>query len=250
MHVRTYSLVICVLAGCMCGYKAIELCDTARLKCSTRDGCRMALINFFVGCNEVIHGETNVCTTDCKHALISLLLTEDKSGMSFINCNCSGNKFCEERKVRVEICTKDVLQAMANMKNNNRPVRCNLAQWICEADTSCLTALDYYARHCGRLLTGDTCSSRCNNSLEILYRQKNAKKLPSCYCDGTEDYNCQKLKYNTEKFCFLREPLVPYVSLTQKPLHPKESWNSGGKSQFQTLTGIELLLLVILVRLT
>ncbi|ESP01246.1 hypothetical protein LOTGIDRAFT_111585 [Lottia gigantea] len=229
MHVQRLVFGICALAGYIYCDIAIELCDTVRLSCSARDGCQMALTNFFVGCNDVIYGKGNKCTTKCEHALISLLSTEDKAGLAFMNCNCSGNALCEERKARVEVCTRVVLKSMTHLENKDHSISCNLAQWICEADTACLTALDYYAQHCSKLLLADKCTSRCNNSLQILYRQKNAKKLPNCYCDGKEEYDCYKLKYNTEKYCFHKEPNIPYVdNRSRKPSHSSHK-NSGRK---------------------
>ncbi|XP_041370517.1 growth arrest-specific protein 1-like [Gigantopelta aegis] len=191
---------------------ASSFCDVTRIHCLSRTGCNMALKNFFVGCSDVIYGKVNSCTVECKHALLSLLSTEDQTGISFINCNCSGEEFCETRKKRVEICTADVLSSMNSLDDHDAVVSCSLAKWICEADTSCLTALEYYARHCIKLLIGNKCTLRCNNSLSILYRQPNSRKLQTCRCDGSEDYDCQTLKDNTERLCFHRD--VPRSSVS------------------------------------
>nr|KAG5692696.1 hypothetical protein BaRGS_008559 [Batillaria attramentaria] len=181
-----------------------ELCDSARLQCTVRTGCYMALQNFFIGCNSIITGEEGRCTTACKHALVSLLATEDEAGLAFINCNCSGHQMCEERKQRVQVCQRHVLDSMDLVRDDSATVSCSFARWICEADTSCLAALQYYVLHCAKLFQGTKCSARCRNSVHILYRQPNARKLRTCRCEGTEDYDCPKLVANTEKLCFQR----------------------------------------------
>lgn len=181
-----------------------ELCEKARLQCTMRTGCQMALNNFFLGCNSVITGEEARCTTACKRALVSLLATEDGAGLAFINCNCSGHEQCEERKHRVQVCQRHVLDSMDLVRDDNASVSCSFARWICEADTSCLAALQYYVHHCAKLFHGTKCTSRCRNSVHILYRQPNARKLRTCRCEGTEDYDCQSLVANTEKLCFSR----------------------------------------------
>ncbi|XP_046346766.1 growth arrest-specific protein 1-like [Haliotis rufescens] len=235
---------LCLLAMCIQTSHCIfssgvpEFCDQARNHCFSRIGCQMALNNFMIGCSDVIKGTVDTCTTDCKHALISLLSTEDRSGIAFVNCNCSDDEFCETQKRRVEICAKDVMEFMNNI-NDNAVVSCGLAMWICEADTSCLAALQYYIRHCAKLMNGESCSARCNNSLDILYRQTSSKMLQSCECDGTEDYNCQTLKDNTERLCFNRQPRVAYT------VSGKSEVTSSGSNSFKTNSGILLLVVNI-----
>lgn len=183
----------------------LQSCHVAQLQCHARSGCQMALKNFFIHCQMLIKGEhVSSCPTDCKHALVSLLSTEDKTGFAFINCDCGRETSCTERKKRVEVCQLGVLESIHVLQKDSPPVACNLARWICEADTSCLVALQYYYAHCSRLFSGIRCTSKCRNSLEILSRQAHASKLRSCLCDGTEDYNCPALKVNTETLCMHR----------------------------------------------
>ncbi|KAK7116113.1 uncharacterized protein [Littorina saxatilis] len=181
-----------------------ELCDNARLQCTVRTGCQMALNNFFLGCSSILSGEERGCTTACQHALVSLLATEDGAGLAFINCNCSVHQQCKERKQRVQVCQRHVLHSMDLVRDHQAAVSCSFARWICEADTSCLAALHYYVQHCSKLFTGTRCTAKCRNSVHILYRQPNAHKLRSCRCEGDEDYDCPSLVTNTELLCFHR----------------------------------------------
>ncbi|XP_076465444.1 uncharacterized protein LOC143297149 [Babylonia areolata] len=188
-----------------------ELCDNARLQCTVRTGCQMALTNFFQGCQSVLVGgggvegegqQESACPTRCGHALVSLLTSGDGAGRAFMHCDCRGQAGCEERKRRVQVCQGHVLRAMERVKDGRADLSCSLARGICEADTSCLAALRYYARHCGQLLTGGArCTSRCRNSVLILYRQPRAAKLRTCRCQGDEDYDCPRLLVNTERLC-------------------------------------------------
>lgn len=181
-----------------------ELCDHARLQCTVRTGCQMALNNFFHGCNSIILGEEKRCTTACQHALVSLLATEDGAGLAFINCDCRGHAECEERKRRVTVCQSHVLDSMDLVRDDRVALSCSFARWICEADTSCLAALQYYVQHCSKLFIGTRCTAKCRNSVHILYRQPNAHKLRACRCEGDEDYDCPSLVANTERLCFHR----------------------------------------------
>ncbi|KAK0057946.1 growth arrest-specific protein 1 [Biomphalaria pfeifferi] len=181
----------------------LQSCQAAQLRCHARSGCLMALSNFFLHCQTVIKGDTKAsCPTECKHALVSLLSTEDNAGVAFINCDCHKGGVCSERKERVAVCQNEVLESINVLREDAQPVSCNLARGVCEADTSCLAALQYYYDHCSRLFSGVRCTARCRNSLEILSRQPHASKLRTCKCDGTEDYDCEALKVNTEAMCF------------------------------------------------
>ena len=185
--------------------KQRELCNRAQNKCVSRVGCGMALHNYFLNCHTLINRETDECTLNCQKAIISLLSTEDQEGANFMECDCNGNSFCMNHRKRVEICSRDVMQAMESVYDDETDISCSLAELICQADTSCYTALIYYERHCTKLFTGEKCSARCNNSLTILYRQTKARKLRTCICDGTEAYPCEAIQENTEKLCFERE---------------------------------------------
>lgn len=201
----------------------------------------MALHNFNVGCNSVMDGKEGGCTKQCKSALISLLSTEDKQGFAFINCDCQGNKHCMAPKSRVEVCAKDVLSAMESIDDDKTQLSCELAQWICEADTTCFTAWNYYRGHCSEFFLGtpNHCSPRCNNSLTILYRQPRAKKLRNCRCDDPATGSiCQKIKDNTERLCFNKYPLQrPASDQPGEPLETKDqgyNYEQKNQSQYNT----------------
>lgn len=151
-----------------------------------------------VECADLIAGRTNRCNARCERALIALVSTDE--GKELINCECDGSKFCEQSKERIEVCRTAVYAAV----NKDTIVSCTTARWICMADPLCNTALDYYHLHCRGLFHGHKCSHRCNNSLSILDRQEKANKLRTCYCDGSEDFPCQRVKYNTERYCYGR----------------------------------------------
>ena len=186
----------------------LQSCQVAQLQCHARSGCQMALHNFFIHCSSLIVGDDKQiagCPIDCKHALLSLLSTEDNTGHAFINCDCGKDKMCVERKRKVQVCQREVLDSMHVLREDAPPITCNLARRICEADTSCLAALKYYYDHCSRLFKGIRCSAKCKNSLRILSRQHHANKLRHCMCDGSEDYDCRAVKANTEEMCFRKK---------------------------------------------
>lgn len=182
--------------------RCAEQCKNAQDRCLAQLGCSMALHNYLMSCAELIHGSTDRCHPICQKAIVSLLSTQDQQGHNFITCDCQGNQYCQMQKRRVEICSNDVVAAMATIDDPEAIISCSLADLICSADTPCLTAMDYYKRHCGRLFRGEKCTSRCNNSLAILYRQSKALKLRTCQCDGTEQYDCRTVRENTERLCF------------------------------------------------
>ena len=95
-----------------------------------------------------------------------------------------------------------MLDHLPEVLDNGSRVSCTLAEWICTADSTCLVALEYYQRNCARLFDGVECSMFCNNSINILKRQEKSKKLWSCECDGTEDYDCPGLKHNLATLCY------------------------------------------------
>lgn len=204
MFIRaSWVLSLCFVQSWLCSIvMSAEYCDDVQDWCARRIGCGMALQHFFVGCKENLFHETDVCTTSCKRALISLLSSEDDAGLDFINCNCSGDPYCLERKQGIEVCTNDVLSAIHSVNDGDSVVSCTLAKWICEADSSCLTALEFYTNHCGKLFIGDRCTERCNNSVTILYQQAKAQKLQNCECDGSEVYDCKSIRYYTDVLCF------------------------------------------------
>ena len=178
-------------------------------------------------CTSLIAGHTNQCSERCERALVALVSTEE--GADLVNCECDGNKFCIKSKERIEVCRSSVYSATAV----DSIVSCNTARWICMADPVCSTALDYYQLFCRDLVHGKGCSHRCNNSLSILNRQEKAAKLRTCYCDGSEEFPCEKLKYNTEKFCYGRQVQTPFGIRLDDP-RQRERHHYGHEKEMQT----------------
>jgi len=170
-------------------------CGMASVACMYRGGCGLALKQYKLTCSDLVHGVTNMCSRNCRHALIALISTLE--GERLMQCTCNDSA-CLEQKSRVEPCREEVTW-------NTRPdtvVSCTAAQWICAADPLCSTALDYYNRNCKQMFKGNKCSKRCKNSLGILLRQESAAKLNTCQCDGSEDYECLAIRNNTDRLCF------------------------------------------------
>ena len=115
-------------------------------------------------------------------------------------CTCDDDA-CLLQKSRVEPCRSEVTWNTAP----DTIVSCSAASWICMADPLCSTALNYYNRNCQAMFKGGKCSKRCKNSLEILTRQSSAGKLATCWCDGTEEFQCQEIRDNTDSLCFDRD---------------------------------------------
>jgi len=198
-------------------------CNTARFKCAQRPGCKMALTSYAMHCNvlvaedgdrkgkrpfaarhkslEDIHDEyrnENVCSSHCRHSLIALMSTHE--GRRMMKCDCEDDSFCERSKASVAPCQEEVELAT----DPDTIVSCTSAQWICAADPDCSTALDWYNTLCRAMFKGRKCTKKCHNSISILRRQKAARKLETCYCDGTEDFKCNLIKSNMEALCFRR----------------------------------------------
>ncbi|XP_076354819.1 growth arrest-specific protein 1-like isoform X2 [Tachypleus tridentatus] len=181
---------------------ADQICEDAQTKCAYREGCGTALRSYMVDCASVLAGQVSSCPTVCKRALISLTSTPE--GQELTMCNCNGSEFCLLSKERVEICRPEVIRATAV----DAVVSCSVAHWICVADLLCSTALEYYNQLCHGMFRGYKCTHRCNNSLAILNRQDKAEKLRTCYCDGSEEFPCRRIKVNMERLCFGREDFM------------------------------------------
>jgi growth arrest-specific protein 1 len=193
-----------------------EDCGIVQNQCISRTGCSMALQNYMISCGPVVHGsgaeegeQRRWCTLDCRNALLTLLSMDDRQGEKFMTCRCNGNAMCEQQRRMLGVCHEEVLRTLPVVMDNLTDISCTLAQWICSADTSCIAALNYYNLHCTKLFRGEKCTGKCNNSLSILYKQKKARKLRTCICDGSEMYNCEALRYNTETLCRHNPLLVP-----------------------------------------
>lgn len=52
-------------------------CSIARMKCSYRAGCGLALQNYALSCLDLVNGKSQVCSTHCRHSLIALMSTHE-----------------------------------------------------------------------------------------------------------------------------------------------------------------------------
>ena len=178
------------------------VCSQASLVCANREGCGLALQHYISSCSDLVTGATKTCSKDCRLALIALLSTPE--GERLMECQCQ-DEDCLLQKERVEPCRSEVTW---NTRQDT-VVSCTAATWICAADPLCSTAMDYYNRNCQKMFKGIKCSRRCKNSLDILLRQKAAGKLSTCYCEGTEDFECVNIRRNTDVLCFgKKDPLL------------------------------------------
>ena len=50
-------------------------CAEATLACQYRGGCGLALKQYMMSCSDLVHGVTNRCSRNCRHALIALIST-------------------------------------------------------------------------------------------------------------------------------------------------------------------------------
>jgi len=167
----------------------------------------LALQQYMKSCTDLVAGVTNICSKDCKFSLIALLSTPE--GARLMDCSCEDAN-CLLQKERVEPCRAEVTW-------NTSPdtiVSCSAATWICAADPLCSTAMDYYNRNCQKMFMGKKCSKRCKNSLDIMLRQKSAAKLATCYCEGTEDFECINIRRNTDVLCFGKKEVVEVIENT------------------------------------
>jgi len=176
-------------------------CNYASLACTYRAGCGSALKQYQAMCEDLVQGITSKCSMGCRHALIALISTQE--GERLMQCTCDDDS-CILQKSRVEPCRSEVTWNTAP----DTIVSCSAATWICMADPLCSTALNYYNRNCQAMFKGGKCSRRCKNSLEILMRQNTASKLSTCFCDGTEDFECEEIRENTDNLCFNKVKVV------------------------------------------
>merc|ERR1719362_1879337 len=192
-------------------------CSLASLACAQRDGCGSALSGYLVTCSDLVTGLSpgpGQCSRQCQLSLIALLSTEE--GARLMECQCEDER-CRQQRQRVEPCRSEVTW-------NTRPdtiVSCTAATWICGADAVCGTALQYYNANCQKMFRGQKCSKRCKNSLDILLRQRAAAKLSTCYCEGTEDFDCINIRRNTDVLCFGKKPDTDFedneIGVEEKP---------------------------------
>ena len=202
-------------------------CSMATLACANRDGCGLALEQYLLSCSDLVQGEDDTCSRQCQLSLIALLSTPE--GERLMECQCEDDG-CLRQKQRIEPCRSEVTW-------NTRPdtvVTCTTATWICAADVTCATAMDYYNRNCQKMFRGEKCSRRCKNSLDIMLRQPAAAKLATCYCEGNEDFECINIRRNTDVLCFgKKDPqdiIDNSIDVDEKP--PKASSASSKRKSF------------------
>ena len=174
------------------------------MSCMYRDGCGLALQQYELTCSSLVNQLTDTCSRACQHALIALVSTEE--GKRMMECKCE-NAECERKKRRIEPCRA----AVTWQSQPSTLVSCSAATWICLADPLCAKALEYYNDNCNALFKGRKCSRKCRNSLNILLRQEGANKLATCFCDGTEEYDCEMVKKSTQELCFGKKKEKPAI---------------------------------------
>lgn len=162
----------------------VQKCTDVQLQCMGRTGCSKALTNYMLSCDDVIHGEVGHCTDRCRKALVSLLSSAERRpsqgqshaglgllGDGFMTCDCQGDEFCMQQRQRLATCTRDVIAVMSHVYDSTTPIGCSLAEAVCTADTSCLTAIDFYKQHCKKLfqVTVTVLSNRLTGRNEIVF---------------------------------------------------------------------------------
>ena len=189
-------------------------CNDAYLTCAYRGGCGKALQSYMLNCAELREGLTDTCSRQCKFALIALLSTPE--GERLMQCSCAspdkaGEASCLVEKARVEPCRAEVTWHTAP----DTEVSCSAASWICAADPLCSTAMVYYRENCKAMFKGRKCGRKCKNSLDIMLRQEAAAKLATCYCEGTEDYDCAAVRLHTDVLCFGKKVVAEEVETNE-----------------------------------
>ena len=209
-------------------------CTAATLACAKRDGCGSALEQYLVSCGDLVTGPAPApapsCSQHCRLSLIALLSTPE--GARLMQCECEDSA-CRQQKARIEPCRAEVTWST----RADTLVSCTAATWICGADSSCATALRYYHANCRRMFSGEKCGRRCKNSLDILLRQQAAAKLATCYCEGSEDFECVNIRRNTDVLCFgKKDPLLDTLDTdnsldsAQDKAPPRTAGASGHRS--------------------
>jgi len=230
------TALLVTLGSC---YQLQLSCEEARLKCAYRSGCGKALHEYMARCSTVLRDSGNSCPESCQHALIALTSTDE--GKDLMKCECT-DELCRETKERVEVCRPHVTRA-----TRNETVSCRVAEWICEADGVCSTALGYYHHLCRSMFQGRKCSNRCKNSINILRRQEKAAKLTTCVCDGREEYNCVEIRRNMARLCYHQEPPDPPSRPPEEPEVTEQPEPGGGAGREQGSLLCALLLLLALL---
>ncbi|TRY67093.1 hypothetical protein TCAL_05157 [Tigriopus californicus] len=214
-----------------------EPCHVSQLKCAYRDGCGLAIQNYMLACSALAEGKTTTCTTYCKHSLIALMSTpEGKRLMKDTFPLCKIRHYHRLWIVNPDHQT-ELLPTFKPKVNWLNLADRRAARWICAADPQCSTALDYYHQYCAAMFKGKKCTKRCLNAIHILKKQTSASKLEHCVCDGSEDFQCRKIKDNMEQLCFNQ----PDKEEIHRDIHTNEIDN--GASHLSTPTHVQALLM-------
>jgi len=226
-------------------------CASAKNRCVHRQGCGMALHNVMLSCAEEMRPPSAAsaaapaaaaCAARCRRALVSLMSVDEGLGSDYLSCDCAGNGNCELLRSRLGVCAAGVSGSLRRLRLGQAAaaveaapagaavasaaaateqavaVSCSLAKLLCEADTSCGTALHFFELNCRSLwmtpaAAADAttkCSRKCNNSLTVLYRQQRAEPLRTCVCDASDGGSlsvdaCVRMRTGTERHCLQRD---------------------------------------------
>jgi len=150
--------------------------------------------------DSMFSGNTTECDINCRLSLTALISTQE--GERLMQCECE-DVDCKLQKLRVEPCRSSV----QDLASPDSVVSCTTASYICMAEPGCSTALQYYNNNCRSMFEGRKCNKRCKNSLEILMKQEQSRKLTNCICDGTETYDCENIRQNMERLCYNKTSL-------------------------------------------
>jgi growth arrest-specific protein 1 len=170
-----------------------------------------------LNCAELREGLTETCSRQCQYALIALLSTPE--GERLMQCRCgsgAGGISCHLEKERVEPCRAEVTWHTAP----DTEVSCSAASWICAADPQCSQAMLYYQENCKAMFKGRKCGKKCKNSLDIMLRQEAAAKLATCFCEGTEDFDCAAVRLHTDVLCFGKKIVAEEVETNEVEVVP------------------------------
>jgi len=146
-------------------------------------------------CDTLVSGNTTECDINCRLSLTALISTQE--GERLMQCECEDID-CKLQKLRVEPRRSSV----QDLASPDSIVSCTTASYICMAEPGCSNALQYYNNNCRAMFEGRKCNKRCKNSLEILMKQEQSRKLTNCICDGTETYHCENIRQNMERLCY------------------------------------------------
>jgi hypothetical protein len=68
-------------------------------------------------------------------------------------------------------------------KSHHHYHSCRSVELICRSDAHCWATFDAFRNNCADALHGDRCTSRCNSSVSLLWRQKSGQNFKHCLCE-------------------------------------------------------------------